>query len=166
MVKFTKLISTSIDGTARRILKVLRLGKSDVQTSFECAPYGIDSNPIKDMIAIHAPSSEAGKTVVIGYINKNQMADVGEIRIFATNAQGAEQSYMWAKNNGDVELNGSANSAVRYAQLNSALQQQVTLINAELVKIQTGLAGVAGVYVPVPIQLDISGAEVSTVKVP
>ena len=60
-MNLVKVISSEIDNTKRRIVKFLRYGKSDVQTSFEAMPFGIDSSPTKDMIAIYAPTGENGK---------------------------------------------------------------------------------------------------------
>ncbi len=64
-----KIISTEIDNLKRRVVKFFRMGKSDVRTSLEANAYGIDSNPIKDMIAIYSDTSLNGKTVILGYIN-------------------------------------------------------------------------------------------------
>ena len=156
MVKISQIISSSID-KGRRILKILRLGKDDIQTSFESMPYGIDSVPVKDLIAIQMETGERGKTVIVGYINKNQIADVGELKIFATNAQGAEQGFIHLKNNG----------VVKFIPLDSGLQAQTTAINVELVKIAVGLnAIVPGSYVHTPVTVNITGSKVATVKVP
>jgi hypothetical protein len=51
------------------------MGKSDVRECIEVSPYGIDSNPIKDMIALYGPTGENGKDVIIGYLNKNRTAE-------------------------------------------------------------------------------------------
>jgi len=166
MVKISKIISSTID-KGRRILKILRLGKEDIQTSYESSPFGIDSNPTKDMIAIQMETAERGKTVIVGYINVNQIADVGELRLYSTNSQGVEQGYLYLKNDGNLELNGNVDNAMKFIPMNTALQNQVLLINAELVKIAAGLnAIVPGSYVPTPITLDITGAKVDTVKLP
>tara|TARA_R110002167_G_scaffold110087_4_gene280360 strand:+ start:21415 stop:21936 length:522 start_codon:yes stop_codon:yes gene_type:complete len=173
MVKISQIISSSID-KGRRILKILRLGKDDIQTSFESMPYGIDSVPVKDLIAIQMETGERGKTVIVGYINKNQIADVGELKIFATNAQGAEQGFIHLKNNGvitangtAIELNGNVDNVVKFIPLDSGLQAQTTAINVELVKIAVGLnAIVPGSYVHTPVTVNITGSKVATVKVP
>lgn len=122
-MNLTKILSTSLDDLQRRIVKVLRNGKSDVQTAMEAAPFGIDSNPLKDMIAVYAPTAEKGKTVIIGYLNKNQLADVGETRLFSTDSNGAEQFYVWLKNNGTAEIGGNAYHMVRYEKLAEAFNQ-------------------------------------------
>lgn len=117
-----KTISTQIKDSIR-FIKFLRMGRSDVQESRQVAPYGTDSNPIKDMVAIYAPTGEDGKTVVIGYVNKNQIADVGEHRIFSTNTNGDVQMYVHLKNDGTAEFGGDSNFMVRYNELETAFNQ-------------------------------------------
>ncbi len=114
-MQFVKTISTEIDDLSRRIIKVLRFGKSDVQTSLEGMPFGLDSNPIKNLVAIYAETSEKGKTVIIGYLNKNQLAAVGENRFFSTDENGELKTFIWLKNNGTIEIGGDADNAVRYS---------------------------------------------------
>jgi len=172
MVKISKILSSSLK-SGRRILKILGLGKEDIQTSYESMPYGLDSVPIKDMIAIQMESSERGKTVVVGYINTKQVADVGELKIYATNSQGVEQGSVHLKKTGEVvasgttiQLNGNIDNVVKFIPLDAGLQAEVALINAELVKIATGITAAGGSYVPTPITVNIVGAKVATVKVP
>lgn len=113
----TKVISTEIDNLKRRVVKILRFGKSDVQTCIESLPYGIDSNPIKDMVAVYAETNEKGKVAIIGYFNKNQKAGVGELRLFSTDENGIEKFYTWLKSDGTMELGGNSNYAVKYNEL-------------------------------------------------
>lgn len=112
-----KVISTEIDNLKRRVVKILRFGKSDVQTCIEANAYGIDSNPIKDMVAIYAETGEKGKVAIIGYLNKNQKALVGEIRLFSTDDKGTEKFYTWLKNDGTYEIGGDTNYAVKFNEL-------------------------------------------------
>jgi len=117
MNNFVKVISTEIDTIKRRVVKILRFGKSDVQTALECGSYGIDSNPIKDMVAVYAPTEEKGKVAIIGYINKNQKALPGEFRMFSTDANGTEKFYVWLKNDETIEIGGDSNFAVKFNEL-------------------------------------------------
>lgn len=173
MIKITKIISSSIN-SGRRILKILGLGKQDIQTSYESMPYGVDSVPVKDLIAVQMETSERGKTVIVGYINKNQIADVGELKIYATNAQGVEKGFIHLKNTGvitangqTIELNGNIDNVVKFIPLDSALQSQATAINTELTKIATAINSLApGAYVPTPVTVNIAASKVDTVKVP
>ena len=173
MVKITKIISSAIKN-GRRILKILRLGKEDIQTSFESMPYGVDSVPVKDLIAIQMETSEKGKSVVVGYINKNQAASVGEIRIYATDTNGVEKGFVHLKNDGvitangtEIQLNGSTDNVVKFIPLDAGLQSQAGLVNTNLTQIAAILNTLLpGSYVPTPVVVNIAGSKVVTVKVP
>ena len=123
MLNITKVISTSFDDLQRRIIKVLRKGKSDVQTPMESAPFGIDSNPIKDMIAVYGQTEEKGKTVIIGYIDKNKLAASGETRLYSIDNNGNLKTYVWLKNDGTMEIGGNTKHMVRYEELQTAFNQ-------------------------------------------
>ncbi len=114
---FVKTISASVDSMSRRVIKFLRFGKSDVQTGIEALAYGLDSNPIKDMVAVYAETSEKGKVAIVGYLNKNQKAQPGEFRTFCTDSQGVEKFYTWMKSDGTIEIGGNVNFAVKYNEL-------------------------------------------------
>lgn len=163
-MNLVKVISTSVDSAMRRIVKVLRMGKSDVQTPFDVSSYGIDSHPIKDMIAIYDITS-SGETVVVGYINKNKKAELGELRLFSTDANGSEKFFVWLKNNGTLQLGGTVDNIVRYIPLDAGLQKEAVLINNELAKIAAALnALIPGIYTHTPISVDISQSKINEIK--
>ena len=168
MLNLTKIKSIDFDDIKRRIVKVLRKGNSDIQTSIECGPFGVDSGPLKDMIAVYGPTEEKGKTVIIGYLNKNQKADVGQLRLYSTKTDGTEMFYVWLKNNddgiGNLELGGTVDNAVRYQKLDDGLQQFKNLIQTELGKIQIGIAAGGGSYTPGTLTADISAAKIEEIK--
>lgn len=146
-----KVISTDFDSVKKRIVKFLRMGKSDVRTSAEVGPYGIDSNPVKDMIAVYSPTSINGKTVILGYINKNQLAAVGEVRMYSTDAEGGLKFYTWLKNDGTYEIGGNTDNAVRYSKLADAFNQLKSDHNDLVGKFNSALAEMkvfAAAYTP------------------
>jgi len=186
----TRVVSTSFDDLKRRIIKLTRFGKNDVKSAFECAPYGTDTNPIKNMVAIYSETAEKGRKVIIGYINPNQLADVGEHRIYSTDAAGNLKAFLWLKKDGTfqlggidgvdggseiviefkgdgtIALGGDADNLVRYGPLADALSNEKTGLQAELIKIQTAITGLGGAYVPGTITIDISGAKINEIKSP
>src|SRR5574343_1254157 len=93
MVSLVKILSTEVDSMMRRIVKALRNGKSDTQTSFETGGFGIDGNCPEGFVAVYAPSMIKGESVILGYINKNQMAEIGELRLFSTNTAGDTEKF-------------------------------------------------------------------------
>lgn len=175
MLNLVKTISTEIDSLKRRIVKVLRLGQNDVQTSLEAGSFGVDSNPTPDLIAIYAPTEEKGKTVIIGYINRNQIADVGEHRIFSTNAAGDVVMFLHLKNDGIAEFGGNADFMVRFNKLETAFNEHQDSTNDMINEWNT----FASAYVPgSPLvtglpptvstvsnaSADISGAKIDEIK--
>lgn len=166
-INLVKVISDTFNTFKQRVVKVYGFGIDDVKTALETGPYGLDSNPIKGMIAIYSQTADKGERVIIGYINKNQKAQPGEFRTFATDASGGEIFYTWMKSNGTMELGGSIDNLIRYTALNTALQAEVVKINAELVKIAAGVnAIVPGSYVVTPVTLDISLSKINELKTP
>jgi len=124
MLSLIKVISTDLDDAGKRIIKFLRFGrKDDIQTALQAAPHGIDSNPVKDLIAIYAPTNEKGETVIIGYLNKNQLAEIGEIRTYSTDENGEIKFYTWLKNDGTMELGGNSKNLTRFQELESGFNQ-------------------------------------------
>lgn len=160
------IISTEIDKLQRRIAKFRRFGKNDIQTSFISAPAGIDSNPIQDLVAVYAETSEKGKTILVGFINKNAIAKQGELRIFSTNSSGIEQTYIYLTDDGNIELGGKLDNLVKYIALDAALQTEAGLINVELAKIAAVLNSIIpNSYTPVPIQVNTTAAKAQKLKI-
>ena len=143
-MNFVKIIETSIDSIGRRLPKFLRLGKSDIQECFEVSSFGDDSNPIKDMVAVYAQTSEIGKNVIIGYINKNQISAPGEKRIYSTDESGNVVFYFHLKNDGTAEMNGTADNLVRFSALESGFNEMKSDLNDMISKWNSFVA----VYVP------------------
>lgn len=163
-MKLLKVISTTVDNLQRRVIKAWN-GKSDTRTAIQSTPYGIDSHPIKDMVAIYAKTELDGNEYIIGYLNKDCLAAIGEMRVFSTNETGTLKAYTWYKNDGTQELNGNADNLVRWAALNTQLQNEVTAINVELTKISAALnAIIPGIYTMQAITLNINTAKISDLK--
>lgn len=169
----TKLISTEFDKIKKRIVKVLIYGFNDVRTAPETGPYGVDSNPIAGMEAIYADTAARGKQVIIGYINKNQLADVGEFRIYSTDADGNLKAYAWLHNDGTMDLLGNANHVAQFEGLQSAFNQFRSDFNDLVSKYNSHIhPGVTagGASSGVTLQqgsdsnADISGAEIARLR--
>ena len=84
MLTFSKLKSSSIE-QGKRILKVFQFG---AKTAKESSPFGFDSSAPENWTAIFGETSNKGESVIIGYINKNQLAEVGSSRIYAVGSSG------------------------------------------------------------------------------
>lgn len=170
-MQVVKVISTSLK-SAKRLIKFLRYGRADVKENMECSPYGLDSNPIKDTRAVYTQTTSASQSVVIGYVNTMQKADVGEFRTFATNANGVEVFYTWMKADGSMEIGGDSDNMVRFspleAEFNKLRDDFNNFINTKynLHTHPTAAPGPPSVTVTVgtPSTADISGAKIDEIK--
>lgn len=158
------IVKESIIKAGKRSLKVFEFG---AKTADVVSDFGDDSSPLKDMVAIYGQTSESGDSIIVGYINSNQIALPGEKRIFSLKDDGSLSFDIHLKNNGTCNIGGDVDNAVRYSKLNAAMQQQKNLINAELTKIQTAINALApGAYIPTPITVDLSLAKINEIKTP
>lgn len=160
----------------KRILKVRVYGKKDIRTANECAPWGIDSQPVSGTPAVYVGTTAAGVTLVVGYINKKQMAAAGEYRTYSTDENGNVVGYTWLKNNGTLLLNGDDDNAVRYSELEEAFNKLkddhndlVSKFNAH-VHVLSLTAGTGTAAPPAntgtPSTADITPAKINNIKVP
>ncbi len=160
MITFS-IVKDSIIEKFKRVLKVEQYG---AKTADVISSFGDDSAPLNDMIALYANTSEVGDSVIIGYINKNQIAQPGEKRVFSLKPDGTLSFDIHLKTDGTCEIGGAIDNAVRHSKLNTALQAEVTKINAELVKISAAVGAVGGSYVHVPVTVDIAAAKINEIK--
>ena len=161
MITLSKLKRVAIE-QGQRILKVLQYGP---KTANECGPFGLDSSPLENYTAIYAETANVGESLIIGYIQKNQIAQQGEARLFSLDSNGLLKAEIFCKADGTIILNGGVNSSIRYEPLNTELQKLKNDINSEFIKIQTGITGVGGVYVNTPLNLDLTTAKSDTIKI-
>lgn len=157
------MILTRVKEATSEFIKVLRYGKSDVQTALNILPKGVDSKPVKEDLAVWSKTS-SGDSVIIGYVKKSELVNEGEIRIYSTDSSGSDKFSIYIKNNGNCELGGNTDNAVRYSPLNQGLQDFITNINTELGKIATGISGAGGSYVPTVQQININDSKIDEIE--
>lgn len=161
MITLSKIKSVSIEAK-QRILKVLQYGP---KTANECGPFGLDSSPLENYTAIYAETANVGESLIIGYIQKRQLAEQGESRLFSLDSNGLLKAEIFCKANGTILLNGGGFSSVRYENLNNELQQLKNGINTELSKVQTAITTLGGTYANAPLNLDLTSAKSDTIKI-
>lgn len=127
-MNITKVISTAIS-EGRRIVTALRSGRTDVVEATQAVAFGDDSNAPKDMVAVYL-QSEKKAGVIVGYLNKNALAEVGGKRIFSTNSQGVEQIAIYLRADGTMEIGGDADNMVGYTELKAGFDQLKSDVNA------------------------------------
>jgi hypothetical protein len=140
------------------------MGKDDVQEATESSPFGIDSNPIKNMVAVYAKTGEKGDTVIIGYLNKNKIAESGETRFYSTDQEGVEQISFYLKSDGTAELGGNDDNLVRYKPVEDLVAEINQFLNIQLPLISTGIATGGGSYSPGTANFSITDAKIDNLK--
>lgn len=163
MITFSKVKEVLVEAGIR-VLKVTQYGAktADVVSSF-----GDDSHPLKNMVAIYGETGENGENIILGYINKNQIAKEGEKRIFSLKPDGTLSFSIHLKNDGNCEIGGAEDFAIRYNKLNEALQQQlIQSLNQQLSAIASGISSAGGTYTPQNISLDLTESRVDNIKLP
>ena len=145
----------------RRILKVLQFG---AKTADECAPFGDDSCPVANLTAVYASTSNIAEPVIIGYLNLQQLAEIGEKRLYSIKTDGTLGFYCWLKNDGTMQLGGTAHNLVRYTPLASAINAKDALINTELGKIAAAIGSLGGVYTPGTVSTNITASKINEIK--
>ena len=170
-MQLIKILSAKVDDKKRRLIKFLGMGTDDVRENVLAAPFGDDSHPVKDLKAIYTQTGADGDDIVVGFINENCLAKVGEKRFFSTDEDGAEQFYLWLRNDGTIEIGGDSGNAVRYQQLqqefdklNDKFNDLVTAFNAHQ---HTGNLGAPTPIVPIPgsIPAQPSAADITQCKI-
>ena len=155
MISLAKVKSFVIE-EGKRIVKVLQHG---VKTAKEVSPFGIDSGPLEDMTAIYLETENRNEAVIVGYINKNRVAEAGEIRLYSTGPLYQEKSYIYLKKDGKININGDAFSAVRFEPLKSSFSSLDLSVNTELGKISASIAALSGTYLPGVINTSIDNSK-------
>tara|TARA_R110000822_G_scaffold123489_3_gene257905 strand:+ start:15592 stop:16080 length:489 start_codon:yes stop_codon:yes gene_type:complete len=154
-------VKSAVISSGRRILKVFEFG---AKTAVQSGPFGDDSSPLKDMVAIFGKTSNLEEPVILGYINKNQLAQPGEKRIFSLKPDGSLSIDIFLKTDGTLEIGGNVDNMIRYGPLNTALQSHNAAINMELGKIAAAISTLGGTYLPDTISTDISASKIDQVK--
>jgi hypothetical protein len=122
---------TRVKQATSEFIKVLRWGKNDVRTAEQYLPHGIDSKPVKDILALYANTGERGEPVIIGYIARSEQTGEGETRIYATDTNGEEVFSLYLKGDGTVEFGGSVDNLMRFTNTKAVieeLQQSITTL--------------------------------------
>jgi hypothetical protein len=92
---------------AFRVLNVLRFGASDVVSAYESAPAGYDGAPNPNVTAVFSETKVNGRNVIVGYIDKNKVAQSGESRLFSQDQNGNLLFNVYLADDGNLYLGTS-----------------------------------------------------------
>ena len=145
------VLGSVIRGT-KRIVQVSLFKKA--REIPQALPYGVDSAPVREMVAVYANTADMGNSLIVGYVYKDAVAEVGSIRLYS------ENGYVYLRANGNLELLGTADNAMRYAAFNSVIQSYLTTLN---LAISTGISSAGGTYTP-PTAPNFTAAKINEIK--
>lgn len=123
MANFVMVISSELNKLKNRIVKFTRYGRGDHRTSIQAAPFGVDSVPLKGMVGFYAQTEEKDSSVILGYLHKDLLANVGETRLFSVKSNGTVSTFVWLKNDETMLLGGEGNFATRFNELKAGFDQ-------------------------------------------
>ena len=154
-------IGKNKNGTKKVLLLQVRISDSeDIQTVEYMNSPGDDSVPAIGSRVLVLQITKAWK---IGIAVQDQIEpemSEGEKKLYSQE-NGEVKAYIKILKDGTIEINGNADFAVAYTDLNTALQ---TFINDLNTKLTTALTAVGGSWTG--ISLDISGSKLDKVKMP
>jgi hypothetical protein len=126
--KLLKITGTSLNKLKQLVIKGWG-GAASTLTAEEYSPFGTDSRPPTGMIAVYLRTEVDGSEAIIGYLHRDRLAEVGEHRIYSTNADGTLQTYIWLKADGTILLGGTDNFAVKFNELKTEFNKLKTSFN-------------------------------------
>ena len=160
MATLIKTISSKIKN-AKLSVKFYRKGKSDIQNTQQIAPFGLDSNPIADLVGLYMATENNGEPVLVGFIQPEAVAEPGESRLFSSDKNGNTKYYLHMKADGTAEFGGTGNFLVKFNELKTAFDAHITEYNAHL---HTGNIGAPTSPPVVPSTASIDAAKHSKIK--
>lgn len=176
-MKLTWVVSTIIK-KGYRFIKT-RMTAGIVENSYSSMPFGFDSNPSKNFIAIVSETQSNDKPVIIGYLNPGALSDlgIGDSMQYATDVNGEYISTLKLRSDGTMELLGNSDNAVRYSKLKEEYDKTRSVLDAILTTLETPI-NEPGNGAPSAFQAamilavgeketgDISGSKINEIKVP
>ena len=165
----TQIVSSLVD-KGKRIIKLMRM--SDCVEVSESMPFGVDSQPLPNMIAIYSQTKVKGANVVLGYINVNQLVDIGETRLFSADKNNTIKYNVKLSNDSNLYLGVStdfityADNLVKANETIADLQAMITQMNTNLTLIATGMNAIMpDSYVPQPVIQDFTNIIATNIKI-
>jgi hypothetical protein len=156
-----RAIALNKDGDSKRLLLTVEVMEDDVRTVELVTQAGMDINPATGCRVNIVPLSESYQIGVGVSDDLLPECDPGEFEYYSTDDPATtKKARIKGDKNGNIIINQGANHATQWEALNTKLQALVTAINAALATKSNG-SGSAGT-----LTLDLTSAEVTTVKVP
>lgn len=104
-------------------------------TAEEYGPYGMDSRAPEDNAVLYDNTERDGDEVIIGVLNKDRKAEIGEVRLFCTDENGAFKFNVWLRADGTLFIGDSdqpssfTNFAVKYNEALAEINKLKTTVD-------------------------------------
>jgi hypothetical protein len=150
----------------RRILKVLKLGRTGVNEAYEVSPHGISSSAPKGTKAVYSETLSNGEKVLLGYLNNQQTGvERGGFKIYSTDDTGNVQTFIYLRPNGQIEFGGNNDFMVRFSALETAYNELQQKFNTH---VHPGVTSGGASTSPTPTQStgDITEAKINDLRIP
>ena len=114
--------------TSSAVVDGIREIATEIYTNFtkkskQILPPCIDANPLPEDQGVSIfIDGNGGKTIQIG-VYPDPKAEPGEVRFYSRNGDGEIQALLWLKKDGKININGTADNAVRYSELKAGFDQ-------------------------------------------
>ena len=109
--------ATSYGSGVFRVVQAKVYGNYGNMRPIQASPFGFDSNPLPSTVGVYSNTTVNGMGVMVGYLGVSNVAQSGESRMYATNSGGSVVGYVYCKANGELNLLGDSNWAVKYTEL-------------------------------------------------
>ena len=167
----SRYISTNTSN-GKRFNTVVCFGTDNTNSmqGYNVAPFGFDSVGVQNMQCVFSDTSNNRYPIIVGWLNTSVVAQEGESRMYATDSSGGVVGYVYLKNNGELNLLGDSNWAVKYTELATQFNELkgkfndlVTAYNAHIHPTPSGPSGVT-VSTASPSTADITQSKNTRIK--
>lgn len=142
-MKLLRIVGTSYNTLKQLVVKTI--GAKATYTAEEYSSWGVDSRPPNGTTALYTRTEADGDEAIIAYLIKNRLAEVGELRLFSTSANGTLQTYIWLKADGTIQLGGVSNGGlVKIDNLKTQYDAGIAAIKAAVAAGFSAQAGIDG----------------------
>jgi len=152
------------------IFKNLRYIKSvfgfDAHLSAQIAPFGDDSCPLNSTKGVKSKTDDNATHVILGYFNRNPLAQEGEKRLYSKRPAGEDSFVVWLKNDGTLEMGGTSDFMVRFSELKKGFDKLVEAHNGLVDKYNLHTHPVSGANTLITTGIEIpSTANINACKI-
>lgn len=118
MIVSRYITTTTSEGKRLNTVVCFGTDNTDSRQGYNVAPFGFDSVGTQNLQAVYADTANNRYPIILGWLNTSVVAQEGESRMYATNTNGSSVvGYVYLKNNGELNLLGDSNWAVKYTEL-------------------------------------------------